>query len=111
METMTTYELIKLTGVSMGIVFTALYAICLMLQGFEYVFYRPTLKAQQNKANEAVAVQAAAPQAVQQNEIQELTYDQVMDDDEALAVALLANALASEGSNKRMHIKSIKRIY
>ena len=106
---MNTMELLKLTAVSMGIVFTTLFVISLMLQAFEYIFYRPALKAKEKLASELKEASANAVPAVQ-NTVQEITYDQLANDEEALAVALLAYALASEGINKRMHIKSIKRV-
>ncbi|SHK09534.1 OadG family protein [Tepidibacter formicigenes] len=102
MENITILESIKITFLSMSIVFISLLVISQILELFKVVFYKKDLQKQNSKDLEAAVTIS------KDNKYEEINK---LDEEIDLVAALTAAVLASNNhNNSKIRIKSIKRV-
>lgn len=90
-------EALKVTFISMGIVFLSLYIISLILNLFEIIFY---------KEEKTTASQVA----ITSTKNDDLIDIRNLEDENDLVAALMASILASKNKDSKFRVKSIRRI-
>ncbi|CAH2214062.1 OadG family protein [Tepidibacter aestuarii] len=90
-------EALKVTFISMGIVFLSLYIISLILNLFKVLFYK-----EDKKSNSQIAVTST------KND--DLVDIKNLKDENDLVAALMASILASKNKDCKFRIKSIRRV-
>ena len=106
-ESVTLTQALKVTGLSMTVVFVALFVICQILELFSIIFYKRELNKKADKPCENAAMQSTCEEAGKDGYI-DISNPQSNEDMAAVAVASI---LFSDNSGKRnVRIKSIRRI-
>ncbi|MEJ8553570.1 OadG family protein [Tepidibacter sp. Z1-5] len=102
MESVTILESLKITFLSMSVVFISLFIISQVLELFKVVFYKRDLEKQKLKSLETAVT------ASKDNEYEEINE---LDEEIDLVAALTAAVLASNNNNNsKIRIKSIIRV-
>ncbi|WP_099191701.1 OadG family protein [Tepidibacter mesophilus] len=102
MENITILEGIKITFLSMSVVFVSLFFISQILELFKVVFYKKDLEKQKQKDSE-----------ISMDDFKNDAYEQIneLDEEIDLVAALTAAVLASNNhNNSKIRINSIKRV-
>lgn len=106
-ESVTLTQALKVTGLSMTVVFVALFVICQILEFFGVIFYKRELNKKAGKSSQNAAVQSICEEAGKDGYI-DISNPQSNEDMAAVAVASI---LFSDNSGKRnVRINSIRRI-
>jgi len=90
-------EALKVTFISMGIVFLSLYIISLILNLFKIIFYK-----EEKRSDSQIAITST------KND--DLVDTSNLEDENDLVVALMASILASKNKDSKFRVKSIRRI-
>ncbi|CAH2214520.1 OadG family protein [Tepidibacter aestuarii] len=100
MESITILEAIKITFLSMSVVFISLFVISQILELFKIVFYKKDLEKQKN-----LEMEVTASENDEYEEINEL------DEEIDVIAAIMAAVLASNNKNNtKLRINSIKKV-
>lgn len=90
-------EALKVTFISMGIVFLSLYIISLILNLFEIIFYK-----EEKRSDSQIAITSTKNDG--------LVDTRNLEDENDLVVALMASILASKNKDSKFRVKRIRRI-
>ncbi|KDR95774.1 Oxaloacetate decarboxylase, gamma chain [Peptoclostridium litorale DSM 5388] len=106
-ESVTLTQALKVTGLSMTVVFVALFVICQILELFGVIFYKRGLNKKSEKISEQPAAQSKCEESGKAGYVDILNPQS----DEDLAAVAVASILFSDNSGKRnVRIKSIRRL-
>ena len=122
-ESVTLTQALKVTGLSMTVVFVALFVICQILELFGVIFYKRELNKKAGKSSQNAAVQSICEEAgkVEIDVVPDAHHEEAGKDgyidisnpqsNEDMAAVAVASILFSDNSGKRnVRINSIRRI-